>query len=43
MMHDCFKRLIKKIDKIWILVGRRPHKIIENQENPRKIDKDLKF
>ena len=34
---------IKKIDKIGILVGRRPQKIIENQRNQRKIDKDLKF
>ena len=34
---------LKKIDKIGILVGRRPQKIIENQENPRKIDKDRKF
>ena len=33
----------KKNDKIRIFVERRPQKIIENQRNPRKIDKDLKF
>ena len=34
MMNDFFKRLIKKINKFEILVGPRPQKIIENQENP---------
>ena len=33
----------KKIGKLQILVGRRLQKIIENQENPQKIDKDRKF
>ena len=46
-MNDCLKRLIKKIDKFEILVGPRPQKIIENQKNPWKFDKNpgsgLKF
>ena len=30
----------QKIDKFEILVGPRPQKIIENQENPWKFDKN---